>query len=133
MVEKLQSEIFERFNDIVDNRETEENDKKLFPMLVELFNLLADNSELAIVLLGKNGDAAFVDRLKQVVHEKCFVDAKKVLRIKNDDKFDYFYYFVVSGCIGIFSTWLNNGMQESSAEMASFTEKFILNGVKTFS
>lgn len=132
MVEKLQNEIFEKFNDIVDSHEAEGNDKKLFPLLVELFNLLADNSELAIVLIGKNGDAAFVDRLKQVVREKCFADAKKMFHIKNDDEFDYFYYFVVSGCIGIFSTWLNNGMPESASEMATFTETLILNGIKTF-
>lgn len=131
MVEKLQNEMFERFNDIVASHESENNDKKLFPMLVELFNLLADNSELAIVLIGKNGDAAFVDRLKRVVHEKCFADLKKIFHVKNDDEFDYFYYFVVSGCIGIFSTWLNDGMRESSAEMAAFTEKLILNCVKT--
>ncbi len=133
MVDKLQNEIFEKFNDIVDNHEPKKNTEELFPMLVELFNLLSENSELAKVLIGKNGDAAFVDKLKQVIREKCFVNVQKTFGIKNDDEFNYFYHYIVSGCIGIFSAWLNSGMKETPLEMAELTEKLILTGISTLS
>lgn len=133
MVEKLQNEMFEEFNRIVDNFEANQSQDKLFPLLAELFNLLKENENLAKVLIGKNGDAAFVDKLKQVIREKCFTDAKKKFHIQNDDAFNYCYYFCVSGCIGLCSSWLENGLKESPEEMAAFTEKIILNGIKTLS
>lgn len=132
MADKLQNEIFEKFNEIVDNYESEENRADLFPLIEQLFNLLAENSDLAKVLLGKNGDAAFVDKLKSVIKEKCFVNAQKILNIKNGNEFIYFYHYIVSGCIGICDNWLNSGMKETPREMAGFTEKFILEGAKTF-
>lgn len=133
MVEKLQNEIFEKFNDIVSHHEPTKNSEELFPILVELFNLLSENAELAKVLIGKNGDAAFVDKLKQVIRDKCFTNAQKLFEIKDSDKFNYFYHYIVSGCIGIFSAWLNDGMKETSLEMANITKELILTGVSTFS
>ena len=78
MAEQLQNEIFERFNEIVDNYEVSDNADVLLSLLIELFNLLSDNAALSKVLIGKNGDAAFVDKLKNVIREKCFVNIKTV-------------------------------------------------------
>lgn len=130
MVEKLQNEIFEKFNYIVDNHEPRRHGDEIFPLLVELFDLLSDNAALAKVLIGKNGDAAFVDKLKMVIREKCFANAQKEFGITPDDSFEYFYHYIVSGCIGIFSSWLNGGMRESSEQMAKLTKKFILTGAE---
>lgn len=131
MVEQLQNEMFEEFNRIIDDFETSRNKDRLFPFLTELFNLLKENEKISKVLIGRNGDAAFVDKLKEVIREKCFFNAKKMFNIKNDDAFDYFYHFCVSGCIGLFSSWLTNGLKESPEGMAIFTEKIILNTIKT--
>lgn len=130
MAEKLRDEIFEKFNEIVESHEPNANSEELFPLLVELFNLLADNAELSKVLISKNGDAAFVDKLKQVIREKCFVNVQKNFAYEDDDQFNYFYYYIVSGCIGIFSAWLNGGMKETPKEMAEFTKSLILNSAK---
>ena len=131
MSEQLQNEIIEKFNEIVENYEPKKQTDELFPMLVELFNLLADNSELAKVLISKNGDAAFVDKLKNILREKCFINAQKVLGIKNNEEFNYFYHYIVSGCIGICSAWLDEGMKETPVEMAAFVERLIVSSVKT--
>ncbi len=136
MSEQLQNEIFEKFNEIVDSHHIADSLKpkksadELFPMLVELFNLLAENSDLARVMLGRNGDAAFIDKLKQIIREKCFADIQKIFNIGNNSEFDYFYHYIVSGCIGICGAWLMSGMKETSTEMAALTEKLILNGAK---
>lgn len=132
MVEQLQNEIFEKFNKIVDDHEPKNNSNELFPMLVEVFNLLSENSDLAKVLIGKNGDATFVDKLKNALKEKCFYNFSKIFGIKSSDKFNYFYSYTVSGCIGICSAWLNSGMKDSPFEMASFVEKLILTGSSVF-
>ena len=125
MVEQIQNEIFEKFNEIVDSHETSTGVNELFPLLVELFNLLSEYSKLAKVLISKNGDAAFVDRLKSVIREKCFVNVQRLIGIKSDDEFNYFYHYIVLGCIGIFDAWLDGGMKESPAEMASIVKSLI--------
>lgn len=129
MVEKLQDEIFEKFNEIVNHHEPKKNSEELFPLLVELFNLLSENAELAKVLIGRNGDAAFVDKLKEVIREKCFVNAQKIFGIQSSEKFNYFYHYIISGCIGIFGAWLNGGMKETPTAMADLTRELILTGV----
>ncbi len=132
MVDQLQEEIFERFNSIVDSHESDSNsEEELFPFLEELFSLLRDNARLARVLIGKNGNAAFVDKLKQTVRDKCFANARKALGVKDVERFDYFYQYIVSGCIGIFSAWLNGGMRDTPTEMALLTESLILYGAAT--
>ena len=128
MVEKLQNEIFDQFNEIVDRYEPRDGTDELFPLLVAQFQFLSENAELAKALIGKNGDAAFVDKLKVIIREKCFVNVKKILKIKNECEFDYFYHFIVSGCIGICSAWLFGGRKESPAEMAALIENLIVNG-----
>ena len=129
MAEKLQNEIFEEFNKIVESYEQKKNTDELFPMLVELFNLLSENAELARVLIGKNGNAAFIDEMRNVIREKCFANLQKIFNIKNNDEFDYFYHYIVSGCIGICSAWLNGGMKETPVEMAKLAERLILAGI----
>ncbi len=132
MVEQLQNEIFERFNDILDNYEPKIETESLFPLIVEVFNLLADNSELAKVLISKNGDAIFLDKLKKLLRDKCLINVKKLLRIKNENEFQYYYDYIIAGCTGLFASWLEGGMKETPLEMAEFTEKFILEGAKIF-
>lgn len=132
MAEHLQNEIFEKFNEIVENHEPKNSSDYLFPLLAELFNLLSENAALARVLISKNGDAVFVDKLKQVIREKCFVNIREELNIKSDDEFDYFYNYIVSGCIGICSTWLNNGMKEEPKEMALLAERLIKNSALAY-
>ncbi len=51
------------------------------------FELLAENAELAKCLIGKNGDAAFVDKLKNVLKEKCFSEVNKILKTDDEAKF----------------------------------------------
>lgn len=126
MVETIQNEIFQKFNNIVDSHAPERPDSELFPMLIEFFELLEDNSELAKVLIGKNGDAAFVDKLKHQIREKCFKNLQKKFAIENNDEFNYFYHYIVSGCIGIFSEWLDNDMKESPGKMAELAKKLII-------
>ena len=97
----------------------------LFPMLVELLHLLKENEALAKVLLSKNGDAKFIDRLRSTIREKCFTDIHKVLDIENDDAF-FLYHYIVYGCIGICEGWLSDGMKQIPEEIAKIAEDLII-------
>ncbi len=129
MVDKLQKETFEKFSSIVDNYVPQKDSRSLTPALVAIYELLQENAKLSLCLLSRNGDAAFVDTLKKVMHEKFFIGSCTVFGITDTTAFSYFYEFVISGCVGIFRTWLENGMKETPEEMAALTRKFILKGL----
>ena len=128
MAEQIQNDFFEKFNRILDEHRPGENSELLLPLLDRIFELLAENADMAECMLGKNGDAAFIDRLKNNIKERCFSYMYSSFRFDADAGFDYFYNFIESGCIGVFKAWLAGGMKETPQEMALLVEKMILNG-----
>ena len=132
MAEKVLNEFFEKFNEIVCAHEPTKNSETLFPLLMNIFELMTENADLARCMLGKHGDAAFVDKLKNVIREKCFVHLKELFYFDNEDEWNYYYNFIISGCIGLISAWLEEGQIETPQQMAALAEKMILNGIKAF-
>ena len=132
MAEQVLAEMFKKFDAIVSDYEPQKNANTLFPLLVKIFELVAENADMTQCMIGKNGDAAFVDKLKNVIHEKCFVGLQDIFVFENEDEWNYFYNFIISGCIGLISAWLEGGQKETPQQVAAMTEKLILNGVKAF-
>lgn len=130
MLEQIENEIFEEFNILVNSQEIIEITDKPLPILNNIFTYFTDNADMAIALMGPNGDHAFIDKLKNLVKNKCFHDLMKVYNTNKTQNFEYFYAFIVSGCIGLFQNWLETGMNKSPEEMAALAEQMILNGVK---
>lgn len=126
MVDKIRGEIFERFNEIISVYSPHKNE--LLPLLKELFELLSEYSDLAESLMGRNGDAVFVDTLKNLIKKRCFLNVYDMANTKNDPKLAYFYSFSLTGCLGIFEEWLESGMKETPEQMAAITEELMLKG-----
>ena len=80
-------------------------------------------------LLGKNGDIAFLDKLKNVIREKCLLKWGVAISGDTPQTIDYAYAYAVSGCTGLLKLWLECGMRESPAQMAAFANRLILSGV----
>ena len=129
MVDNLRNEIFEKFNSIIIPYDYTSPKETLSSFFVRLFELLSENADFARVLIGKNGDAEFVEGLKNIIRRRCFNDIYKKLDAESKTKFFYFYYFIESGCIGICTQWLTENAKESPEVMANLTEEFILNGL----
>lgn len=68
-----------------------------------LFSYLDENDGICSVLLGTNGDTAFVHRLKETQLQR------------------YMVAFAVQGCFGNIDLWLQNGKPETVDEMADIT------------
>ena len=130
MLEQIENDIFDEFNDLIRAHPPAEDQGKPLPLLTDVFTYFAANADMAIALMGPNGDHAFIDKLKDLVKERCFYDWMQVYSSSNSKNFAYFYAFVVYGCIGLFQNWLETGMKETPEEMAALAEQMILNGVK---
>lgn len=132
MTEQIFNGIFEKFNEIVCSHNPSKNSEELFPLLVHIFELLGENADFSKCMLGKNGDAAFFDRLKNVIREKCFVDLKNMFHFKNEDEWNYCYNFIISGCIGLVTAWLEEGQPETPQELAALAQKIIVSSIHAF-
>ncbi len=130
MLEQIENDIFEEFNDLIQAHPPAEDAGKPLPLLTDVFTYFAANADMAIALMGPNGDHAFIDKLKNLVKERCFYDWMQVYSGSDSQKFSYFYAFLVYGCIGLFQNWLETGMKETPEEMAALAEQMILTGVK---
>ena len=131
MVESIQSEMFEEFNKTFDEYDADGSEETFIAILTEIFEHIAADSDIVTALIGKNGSALFVDRLKNIVKEKCLSSMYYGMNADKTTELKYFYYFAVSGFIGIFQEWLNGGMKETPKEMAEMTANMMFKGLNS--
>lgn len=129
MVEQIELEIYEEFQVVLESHAPQTLNGQPLPLLEDIFEYLRNNSDICTVLLSNNGDIAFMEQIKDLIRQKCFNDWTALFDKKKSAKFEYFYNYMLSGCLGLFTSWLLNGLEESPKEMALITEALILEGI----
>ena len=129
LLEKTEAELQEDFNQLVCKHDAVDLKQRPSVIFNEIYSLVYDNADLIEILLGENGDLNFVNRLKQLIREKCLKDWMEVFRSGNAAAFDAFFSFIVSGCIGLVQYWLQTGFKETPEQMAKLTEHIITKGI----
>ena len=129
LLEKTEAELQEDFNQLVCKHDAVDLKQRPSVIFNEIYSLVYDNADLIEILLGENGDLNFVNRLKQLIREKCLKDWMEVFRSGNAAAFDAFFSFIVSGCIRLVQYWLQTGLKETPEQMAKLTEHIITKGI----
>lgn len=129
MLDKIEQEIFEDFNTIISAHNLALEKHTPLPFLNDIFKYFLGNADMAQALLGPYGDHQFVMRLEGLFKDKCLSELMEVYKPKNSVYFDYYYDFVVYGCMGLFKCWLRTGMKESPEEMSALAEKIIMGSI----
>lgn len=78
LLEKTESELLDDFNQLVMKHDAEDLKKHPYGIFVEIYTLAYDNADLVEILLGENGDLNFLNRLKQLIRDKCLHDWMEV-------------------------------------------------------
>lgn len=126
MLEKIEDELFQEFNDFLDhNLAGEESILSPYPTLLDLFTLLEKHKDLAKVMMGSHGDLAFVNRLKSLVEERL----RHLLEAEHSYSYEYYYPFIVSGCVGVIETWLNHPSPLTPEKMAELCSNMLNKGL----
>ena len=117
LMEQIENELLEELEDVLNHFKA--SDLLSNPALVftRVFHLVKENSDMVSILIGQNGDINFVNRLKDIVREKCLKDWMELFRpgagggrqtsrssqntLLDDSAFEAYYSFTVSGCIGL--------------------------------
>ena len=91
----------------------------------KIFEFLKQNSDMCIILLGKNSDFTFVNRLVQMGKESSLIQYMECYPKADKKQAEYFYNFVSSGWIGLLRQWADNGFSDSPAAIAVMAENLM--------
>ena len=135
LMEQIENELLEELEDVLNHFKA--SDLLSNPALVftRVFHLVKENSDMVSILIGQNGDINFVNRLKDIVREKCLKDWMELFRpgagggrqtsrssqntLLDDSAFEAYYSFTVTGCFGLVQYWLDSGLKETPEQLAS--------------
>lgn len=131
MLEEIEKELFEEFQDKLLSHEISPNKADAKPILQDIYTFIAQNSDFCMVSLCERGDMVFVKKIVSLIYEKGYSDWSSIFKTKDKDLFDKYYSFILYGAIGLIDHWLKNGLKESPEYMAVLTENIILNGLKS--
>jgi AcrR family transcriptional regulator len=117
MLEKVETEMFEYFSEALEKyMPTGSNIENALSLINYVFKYIEEYSELCKILLGPDGDYAFVEKLKKAIGDYFPV----MERLGDNARGRYFMPFVISGCVGAIQQWLEDDMKTSSKDMANF-------------
>ena len=131
MLEEIEKELFEEFQEMILSYEISPDKVGTKPILQDIFTFIAQNSDFCMVVLCERGDMVFVKKIVSVIYEKGYIDWSSIFKTRDKDLFDKYYSFILYGAIGLIDYWVRNGLKESPEYMAILTENIILNGLKS--
>lgn len=129
LMEQLENDLLNEFIEINHTYDTNKLNGSPFLLLLELFTFLERNAEFVSILLLENRDQNFVEKLKDLLRERCLKDWIIIFANATPDLCDLYSSYVLSGCIGIIKNWFENGRKQTPEELAHYTENILLRGL----
>ena len=130
LLEQIEQEFFDELKEIMNSYTIQDLNGSPLPLLEGIFHLLEENVSLCIVLLSPNGSLSFINQLKDMIREICFDHWSYLFHKDKNAVFEYYYSYMLSGCIGLIETWLLNENRESPDEIALLVQDMVLRGVE---
>ena len=95
--------------------------------LVRMYEHVRANAKFYRVMLGRNGDPAFRDKVRQYIEKRM----SRSLPLTEYDKksIDLCLSYISSGSVGVLLWWLDQGMPYSAEEMAVITQRLIVDNL----
>lgn len=91
----------------------------------------AQNADIFRILLGQNGTMQFHKDILQIA-QKTANPSGDWQGEQYDRRSEYFYLYAVTGCISVLKKWLDDGVVESSDEMADIIYSLLQPGVNQY-
>ena len=127
--EQMENEIILKFEEAL-NSYSVDGETSPQTIMCKAFEIIKENADFCTCLLSNTGEMTFFNKLKTIIRDGCFQYWTELFsKPKKVETFDYFFNFMLYGCIGIIESWLNSGLKESPQEMAQLASKVMLNGV----
>lgn len=145
MLDKLEAEFFDSFLEVLresgqtvlnppnpeillNNWEKSEH----LPFLTSLFQIVHENRDLCLVLMGPHGDITFMNKVIHLMTDYITANVERngfVFDSMPEDKgCRYTCEYALYGCLGVLRKWLENN-DETAETMAKITKSLIVNNL----
>lgn len=131
MVSELENELLAQFRHAIDLYPPTSSEDEMCRFFEHIYNILADNREICIALVGENGDISFIRQVENFVADRI----KKIFEsgmVKNIYDTKYVFDFCISGGMGLFKHWLSDENALEPAHMARLTTDMVVSTFKSF-
>lgn len=128
MLSSIEDDFFTELSDVM-SRSVPDPDTK-FSYLAEIFRFVGENREFCSILLGENGDMQFLRRILAFVDEKCSSLWSILIPGADEQTFQMYNSFIISGCIGLIRFWLNDGLKKTPEEISAVAVSMISSGLR---
>lgn len=134
LLQQLEDEMAEQLVAVCENHSPKDyaEDRQLmfsFPYMKELFRFIQENADLCKVLLGSNGDRAYLERIYGILRDHFLLDFLALFYPERGPMLEYFCSFIVPGNLHLALSWLESGATKSPDEMGVLAGSIILNGI----
>lgn len=129
MLASIEAELLERIEASVQAHPIDPHQAQIFPLVGDLFALMAENREICAALLGPHGDMAFLLQIEAILSRyslQVLADAYPDRRADLDSG----YSFCLSGCVGLIKNWLQAEEPAPPDVMAQRTYRLIHNAMR---
>ncbi len=111
-------------------RPDEVSDHQIYAGLIKIFEHIRANAKFYRVMLGKNGDAAFTDKIRQYIRKRIRLSLPADLQ-KDKASIDLYVAYSSSASVGAVLWWLENEFPYSSEEMVTLIHQLELGSLKS--
>ena len=129
MLDSIEQELSDKFSQIFQKYNSETNEDFPYPLFLEIFKLVDDNSEIFRVLIGPNGDISFIMKILKLYNIHCLQSEFNKLSPQFSMNQVYYSNFILYGCVGLIEQWLSRDTKESPEKMAELITKLVSTGV----
>jgi AcrR family transcriptional regulator len=132
LFEKIQGDMYTEILRFIDKNASTANmgdPSGMLPTFLDLFAYLTQNPDVCTIMLTKDYNQEFVQKLLSIGLEECVGNWMRMYHLKDKRIAEMYYSYIVSGCVGILRNWLLTGRIETAAELAEMTKCFITQGI----
>jgi AcrR family transcriptional regulator len=118
LLEQIENEMF---NDVFSS--VMRNIDDIDDLTRQLFEIIEKNIDLCRILFSDNGDKMFLKRIMEFSRDISIEGWKKLNPNVSQQRLEYLYAFVVSGCVAVIEHWVRSGMKETPLELGEIANK----------
>lgn len=131
LMDQIENALLQDFETINQTHKVLEMNGHPYPLLYDLFCFLKENAEFTRILIIDNQDQNFVDKIKNILKQRCLTDWHYLFSNYSEQKSELYSSYVIYGCIGMIENWLRNGLRETPEELATYADDVILQGLQS--
>lgn len=131
LLRRLEQEVIADFNESIDRCLEDQPAGDPVSLMKQLLEYAARNAELVMVLLSENGESEFQKDLVSIAQQRLILNLREDTRLKPHLS-EYLQGFVIAGVVNILQKWIQDGMVESTQEMAELISRLLFSGLSSF-